>query len=121
MSDELKPNNVLRFPSLDKKAEYVRDVKTIEEMTDILSQQKVTYIDRVLTHHMNYLYAKLAFDGFDTEDDKFFGDFCFVVEALKSAMMRQCGAEHPLQKFVDENFEPPSQKDDEEEDDEDDE
>jgi hypothetical protein len=28
-----------------------------------------------------------------------------MVEALKSAMLRQCKIEHPLQNFVDENFE----------------
>lgn len=112
----MSDNNVLKFPSSNRKTEFLKDVKSIEEMTDILSQQKVTYIDRVLTHHMNYLYAKLAFDGFDTENDKFFGDFCFAVEALKSGMLRQCEIEHPLQKFVDENFEPPSQDDEDDED-----
>lgn len=112
MNDEIKNTNVLKFPSQQTKASFVRDVQSIEEMTSALSKHKEAYIDMVLTHHMNNLYTKLAFDGFDTDDNQFFTDFCFMVEALKSGMLRQCKIEHPIQKFVDDNFEPPSQDDD---------
>lgn len=111
MNEENKSNNVLKFPA--HKNKFVKDIQSIEEMNSALVKHKEGYIDMVLTQHMNNLYSKLAFDGFDTEDDQFFTDFCFMVEALKSAMLRQCKIDHPLQKFVDENFEPPSQNDDE--------
>ena len=62
----------------------------------------------------------MAAEGFNIEDDAFFTDFCFVVEALKSAMLRQCGLEHSLQKFVDENFETDSELEESVDDDDDD-
>lgn len=110
MSDESKSNNVLKFP--EHKNKFIKDIQSIEEMNSAISKHKESYIDMLLTHHMNNLYSKLSFDGFDTEDDQFFTDFCFVVESLKAAMLRQCKIDHPIQNFVDENFEPPS-KDDE--------
>jgi len=42
------------------------------------------------------------------------------VEALKAGMLRQCGLEHPIQKFVDENFEAASQENPTNDDDDDD-
>lgn len=76
-----------------------------EEFVKQLGEHKEKYIDIVLTRTMNQLYNRMAAEGFNIEDDAFFNDFCFVVEALKAAMLRQCGLEHPIQKFVDENFE----------------
>jgi hypothetical protein len=103
MNEEGKFNNVLKFPT--RKNKFIKDIQSIEEMNIALAEHKEAYIDMVLTYHMNNLYAKIAFDGFDTEDKQFFTDFSFMVEALKSAMLRQCKIEHPLQNFVDENFE----------------
>ena len=102
MSED-KPTNVLSFPK--RQPVNLADTKSKEEFVQKLGEQKSQYIDMVLARNMNQLYNRMAAEGFNTEDDAFFQDFCFVVEALKSAMLRQCGLEHQLQKFVDENFE----------------
>lgn len=107
---EDNPTNVLSFPK-KKITENLSDAQTKEEFTKQLSEHKERHVDMVLAKNMNQLYNRLGAEGFNIEDDVFFGDFCFVVEALKSALLRQCGIEHQLQKFVDENFESKNSKD----------
>jgi hypothetical protein len=102
--NENKPTNVLKFPK-HKQPVSLSAAQSKEEFVKQLGENKERYIDMVLARTMNQLYGRMAAEGFNTEDDAFFTDFCFVVEALKSAMLRQCGLEHSLQKFVDENFE----------------
>lgn len=101
---EQTPTNVLSFPK-KKMTGTLSATQSKEEFVKQLGEHKEKYIDMVLARTMNQLYNRMATEGFNTEDDAFFTDFCFVVEALKSAMLRQCGLEHSLQKFVDENFE----------------
>jgi hypothetical protein len=101
---EQTPTNVLSFPK-KKMTGTLSATQSKEEFVKQLGEHKEKYIDMVLARTMNQLYNRMATEGFNTEDDVFFNDFCFVVEAMKSAMLRQCGLEHPIQKFVDENFE----------------
>lgn len=101
---EDNPTNVLSFPK-KKLTGTLSATQSKEEFVKQLGEHKEKYIDMVLARTMNQLYNRMATEGFNTEDDVFFNDFCFVVEGLKSAMLRQCGLEHPIQKFVDENFE----------------
>ena len=116
MSED-KPTNVLSFPK--RQPVNLADTKSKEEFVQKLGEQKEQYIDMVLARNMNQLYNRMAAEGFNIEDDAFFRDFCFVVEALKAAMLRQCGLEHQLHKFVEENFEVTPSDDDENPDDED--
>jgi len=106
---EQTPTNVLSFPK-KKITGTLSTIQSKEEFVKQLGEHKEKYIVMVLARTMNQLYNRMATEGFNTEDDVFFNDFCFVVEALKSAMLRQCGLEHPIQEFVDENFEAPPQK-----------
>jgi len=101
---EQTPTNVLSFPR-KKITGTLSRTQSKEEFVKQLGKNKEKYIDMVLARTMNQLYNRMATEGFNTEDDVFFNDFCFVVEAMKSGMFRQCGMEHPIQKFVDENFE----------------
>lgn len=101
---EQTPTNVLSFPKT-KMMNTLSATRSKEEFVKQLGEHKEKYIEMVLVRTMNQLYNRLATEGFNTDDDVFFNDFCFVVESLKSAMFRQCGLEHPIQKFVDENFE----------------
>ena len=102
---ENKPTNVISFPK--KQPSNLAEAKTPEEFSNVLSENKNLFIDTILSKNMNQLYNRLGMDGFNIEDEKFFTDFWFVVEALKSAMLRQCGMPHALQEFVDTNFKPP--------------
>jgi len=106
---EQTPTNVLSFPK-KKITGTLSTIQSKEEFVKQLGEHKEKYIVMVLARTMNQLYNRMATEGFNTEDDVFFNDFCFVVEALKSAMLRQCGLEHPIQEFVDENFEAPPQE-----------
>jgi hypothetical protein len=106
------PTNVLSFPK-KKMTGTLSAAQSKEEFVKQLGEHKEKYIDMVLNRTMNQLYNRMAAEGFNTEDEVFFNDFCFVVEALKAGMLRQCGLEHPIQKFVDENFEAAPQSNDE--------
>lgn len=116
---EQTPTNVLSFPK-KKMTGTLSTTQSKEEFVKQLGEHKEKYIDIVLSRTMNQLYNRMAAEGFNTEDEVFFNDFCFVVEALKAGMLRQCGLEHPIQKFVDENFEAASQKNPTNDDDDDD-
>jgi len=114
---EQTPTNVLSFPK-KKMTGTLSTTQSKEEFVKQLGEHKEKYIDIVLSRTMNQLYNRMAAEGFNTEDEVFFNDF--FVEALKAGMLRQCGLEHPIQKFVDENFEAASQENPTNDDDDDD-
>jgi hypothetical protein len=104
MSEEVTKTNVLKFTRHESSIS-IFTAQTSEDFDKLMRENKEQYVDMVLSRTMNQLYNRMSIEGFDIEDDAFFKDFSFVVEALKSAMLRQCKLEHPIQKFVDENFE----------------
>lgn len=94
-----KPTNVLSFPK--KTSGSLGDTKTNDEFLKKLEENKESHVDTVIEICANSLYNRLGVDGFDLDDEVFFNDFTYVVEALRSTLLRQCGISHPFQEYID--------------------
>lgn len=95
-----KTTNVLSFPK--KTSGSLGETKTNDEFLKKLEENKESHVDTVIEICATSLYNRLGVDGFDLEDEVFYNDFTYVVEALRSTLLRQCGISHPFQEYIDE-------------------
>lgn len=93
-------NNVIKFPE-----NRIIRLGNVPFFNEDIDEHKTKYIDSILSRHMQALYNKLGFDGINTENEQFYKDYSFVVESLRSALYRSMEMTHPIQQFVDVNFE----------------
>ena len=89
-------DNILKFPQ-DRVIRKVAQNSNEEKET--VQRNKAKFVERILDHYGIALINKLAFHGFDPEDDKFMYDYIFTMETLRSCLYRNVGLSHPLQQL----------------------
>lgn len=77
-------------------------VTTVDEHDEL---KRRTLADTICSAIMAEAYFKLANMGYDVHSEQFEKDLEFAQEALHSAILRTYEIFHPVQEFVDENFE----------------
>lgn len=92
----LANTNVIQFPT-----DRIVRIHTKQGFNEELTEHKLRYVNHVVYKHMNKMYLSLGLDGIDIEKGKFYDDFMFAAEALKSAIMRTVGLPHEIQDAVD--------------------
>jgi len=68
-------------------------------------EKRRSLADTICSGIMAETYFKLANMGYDVHSEQFEKDLEFAQEALHSAILRTYNVFHPVQEFVDENFE----------------
>lgn len=93
--------NILFFP--ENKIVRGRPINK-EQFNEEIIEHKIKYVDYILSKNMSSLFTKLGLEGINTETEQFYKDYSFTVETLRAALYRTMEMEHPIQDFVDENF-----------------
>jgi hypothetical protein len=86
-------NNIFKFPLKGKP-------RSEEEVLDYLKNNKVKFVDTLVEHYGSQVLTKLAQHGIGIYEKEFMCDYLFVMESLKSALLRNLGEEHPIQELV---------------------
>ena len=89
---------ILHFPK--DKISNTRPTNSEEEREKFI-YNKTKFVDRVVEHYSSQLFNKLMMHGFDVEEENFFYDYVFMVESLRSCLLRNLGVEHQIQKISD--------------------
>lgn len=89
---------ILNFPK--DKISNTRPTNTEEEREKFI-YNKTKFVDNVVEHYSSQLLNKLMMHGFDMEEENFFSDYVFMVESLRSCLLRNLGVEHQIQKISD--------------------
>jgi hypothetical protein len=91
-------NNVIQFPGTTR--EIPKDEKDVVQRVDNI---KHLHIQEVLSTMVPIIFNQMATAGFDFIDDEETGevnnvkDGAFLVEALRSIMLKHYGIDHPMQ------------------------
>ena len=83
------PKEKMRTPPQSKK-----------ELDAELLNNKVAYVEDVASHYGSSVFNKLAMHGFNVDDDNFIKDYAYMIETLKSCLLRNVGVTHPIQDTV---------------------
>lgn len=98
-------NNVIAFPKSPSKSS--KQPPSLEEITNNMSMIKHVHIGETLSLVAPMLFEQLAIAGFDFQDE---GDDlkygAFVVEAIRSMLMRNYEMSHPFQEIAESVFTP---------------
>jgi hypothetical protein len=84
-------NNVIQFPGTTR--EIPKDEKDVVQRVDNI---KHLHIQEVLSTMVPIIFNQMATAGFDFIDDEV-KDGAFLVEALRSIMLKHYGIDHPMQ------------------------
>ena len=89
----MKANNILKFPAKNRS-------RSNEEIIEYLKSNKVKFVDTLVEHYGTQVLTKLAQHGIGVYEKEFVCDYLFVMESLKSALLRNLGEPHPIQELV---------------------
>lgn len=83
------------------------DTETVEidDPATILNKQRQSVVLALCDVYTREIFFKLSGLGYDVLTEEFEKDLQFVYEALSSALLRTFKVAHPIQEFVDNNFE----------------
>jgi hypothetical protein len=96
-------NNVVSFP---KKHPNPQSPQTIEEIEDNMELVKQFHIQETIETIMPKFFDQLSIAGFEpAEDDGDIKDGAFVIEALRSLLLKSYGIHHPFQEMCKNIFE----------------
>jgi len=90
-------NNIIQFPKTKMKT----PPQSKEELDKELLDHKTSYVADITDHYGSTIYNKLAMHGFNVDSDEFMKDYAYTIESLKSALLRNIGVDHVIQKTVD--------------------
>ena len=116
---EYSMENVVTFPGKSKQAtafrvpasavtpRYTPDAFVAGEQSEqeVLNVQRQNMIPDVADIYVREMFFKLHGMGFPVMSEQAEVDFQFIFEAVQSALYRMYGISHPLQEYVDVNFE----------------
>ena len=71
-----------------------------KELDAELLNNKVAYVEEVASHYASSVFNKLAMHGFNVDDDNFIKDYGYMIETLKSCLLRNVCVTHPIQDTV---------------------
>ena len=97
----MSSNNVIVFPKVSK----VTPPQTVEQISNNMELIRLVHVGETLNTIAPMLFEQLGIAGFDfseDSDDLKFG--AFVVESIRSMLLRSYGIEHPFQEIADEVF-----------------
>ena len=89
-------DNIIQFP----KEKMRTPPQSKKELDAELLNNKVAYVEDVASHYASSVFNKLAMHGFNVDDDNFIKDYAYVIETLKSCLLRNVGVTHPIQQTV---------------------
>jgi len=89
-------DNIIQFP----KEKMRTPPQSKKELDAELLNNKVAYVEDVASHYGSSVFNKLAMHGFNVDDDNFIKDYAYVIETLKSCLLRNVGVTHPIQQTV---------------------
>jgi len=97
----MSSNNVIVFPKVSK----MTPPQTVEQISNNMELIRLVHVGETLNTIAPMLFEQLGIAGFDfseDSDDLKFG--AFVVESIRSMLLRSYGIEHPFQEIADEVF-----------------
>ena len=89
-------DNIIQFP----KEKMRTPPQSKKELDAELLNNKVAYVEDVASHYGSSVFNKLAMHGFNVDDDNFIKDYAYMIETLKSCLLRNVGVTHPIQNTV---------------------
>ena len=89
-------DNIIQFP----KEKMRTPPQSKKELDAELLNNKVAYVEDVASHYASSVFNKLAMHGFNVDDENFIKDYAYMIETLKSCLLRNVGVTHPIQNTV---------------------
>lgn len=89
--------NVVAFPKAHKDA----PAQSLEEVIERVSENRREHINHIVDDLGSFFVARAYEEGFGVDSDDCFKDVILVIEAMRSAMYKSVGLEHPMQHVVD--------------------
>jgi len=89
-------DNIIQFP----KEKMRTPPQSKKELDAELLNNKVAYVEDVASHYASSVYNKLAMHGFNVDEENFIKDYAYMIESLKSCLLRNVGVSHPIQHTV---------------------
>lgn len=100
-------SNVVRFPKKNPRTPIDQTIiinEDIEEGLEGDQQYLREIVSSVCETYTSEIFFKLKAMGYNVDSDQFDTDIEFAQEALHSAMLRTFGIYHPIQDYIDDNF-----------------
>ena len=88
--------NVVAFPKAHKDA----PAQSLEEVIERVSENRREHVNHIVDELGSFFVARAYEEGFTIDGDVCFKDVILVVEAMRSAMYKSVGLEHPIQTVV---------------------
>lgn len=88
--------NVVAFPKAHKDA----PAQSLEEVIERVSENRREHVNHIVDELGSFFVARAYDEGFPIDGDDCFKDVILVVEAMRSAMYKSVGLEHPIQTVV---------------------
>ena len=89
--------NVVAFPKAHKDA----PPQSLEEVIERVSENRKEHINHIVDDLGSFFVSRAYEEGFPIDSDECFKDVILVIEAMRSAMFKSIGLEHPIQFIVD--------------------
>jgi hypothetical protein len=93
---------VIQFPN--SKIKNTHPELSDDQRKDLLLREKIDTIENALEYVTMESIAMVHRLGFDITREDMVKDITIIVDGFRSLMYRSSGMEHPMQKFVEENY-----------------
>jgi len=95
---------IIQFPIDQDRLEYLADrfEDHFSQTGEFLHTGKTAYVERLCLEIFSTVIAIMEERGIDVMQDSVQKDLRFVIDCMKSAILRYVGVDHPLQQIVDE-------------------
>lgn len=88
--------NVVAFPKAHKDA----PPQSLEEVIERVSENRKEHINHIVDDLGNFFVSRVYEEGFPIDSEECFKDVILVIEAMRSAMFKSIGLDHPMQDMV---------------------
>lgn len=88
--------NVVAFPKAHKDA----PAQSLEEVIERVSENRREHVNHIVDELGSFFVARAYDEGFPIDGDDCLKDVILVVEAMRSAMYKSIGLNHPMQAIV---------------------
>ena len=95
------PDNIIKLP---QRTDGVEIPTTEEELTQSIDKIKTMFFDMVSVELAAPVFNRASIHGFDVSDDSHIKDCIFVVEAIKSLLLKSKGIHHAIQDYAENNI-----------------
>jgi hypothetical protein len=89
--------NVVAFPKAHKDA----PAQSLEEVIERVSENRKEHINHIVDDLGDFFVSRAYEEGFPIDAEDCLKDVILVIEAMRSAMYKSIGLEHPMQFVVD--------------------